>query len=196
MSALPCIAHMVTEALIADCIRQKTKAQYALYKALYPMMRSICARYERDTQEAAALMNQRFLKILQNLDSRREQVPFEPWARRIIINTVIDRFRRESVRPDSETLTDAMDDTQAGEVNAYLHVMEAEAAAALLDRLPPMSRQVFNLFAIDGLSHAEVAELFSISEGTSKWHVSHARTVLKKAIAEMAEQRLNTPQLR
>ncbi len=65
--------------------------------------------------------------------------------------------------------------------------MEAEAFAALLDRVPPMSRNVFNLHAIDGYAHAEIAELLQISEGTSKWHVANARAILQKAIAQQAK---------
>ncbi|MBK9417930.1 MAG: sigma-70 region 4 domain-containing protein [Flavobacteriales bacterium] len=53
---------------------------------------------------------------------------------------------------------------------------------------PDMSRKVFNLFAMDGYAHAEIAELLGISEGTSKWHVSHARQVLQQAIAQLAGQ--------
>jgi RNA polymerase sigma-70 factor (ECF subfamily) len=64
--------------------------------------------------------------------------------------------------------------------------MEAEAFAELLLRLPPMSRNVFNLFAIDGFAHKEIAELMGISEGTSKWHVSHARSILQQAITAQA----------
>jgi RNA polymerase sigma-70 factor (ECF subfamily) len=63
--------------------------------------------------------------------------------------------------------------------------MEAEAFAELLARVPAMSRKVFNLFAIDGFSHAEIATMLGISAGTSKWHVSHARQTLQNAIANM-----------
>ena len=77
-------------------------------------------------------------------------------------------------------------ETQAGaEVNDSLRQMEAEAFAELLKRVPEMSRRVFNLFAIDGFSHAEIAEQLGISSGTSKWHVSNARQTLQSAIAEM-----------
>lgn len=71
-------------------------------------------------------------------------------------------------------------------VNEYLRKMEAEAFAELLARVPAMSRNVFNLFAIDGFSHAEIATMLGISAGTSKWHVSHARQLLQRAIAELA----------
>lgn len=72
------------------------------------------------------------------------------------------------------------------DINDYLKHMEAEAFAALLTRVPMMSRTVFNLFAIDGFSHAEIAGMLGLSEGTTKWHVSHARSVLRDAIATEA----------
>ena len=174
------------QTLIARCIRKDAKAQYELYRALYPMMMSVCTRYERNKQDAVAMMNAGFLKILDRISERRPEVPFEPWARRIVINTVIDAFRNTRQRKAVESLDEEMDGTNASEVNEYLQHMEAEAFAELLLRVPPMSRNVFNLFAIDGHSHAEIAQLLDISEGTSKWHVNHARGVLQRALAELA----------
>lgn len=180
---------MVTEALIARCAKQESKAQFELYRALYGMMMSICSRYERNRQDATARMNQGFLKILTHLDERRPEVPFEPWARRIMINTVIDGFRRERDRKAHELLDDAPEHPHHVNVNDYLQHMEAEAFARLLDRVPPMSRNVFNLFAVDGYSHAEIAAALGMSEGTSKWHVSNARAILQKALSQLAPSR-------
>lgn len=177
---------MVNEALIARCLREEPKAQYELYRALYPQMMSICRRYERNKQDAAARMNQGFLKILTSLDKRRPEVPFELWTRRIMINTVIDEYRKDKQRKESERLDAPLDQGTLQEVNDYLRNMEADAFARLLERVPDMSRRVFNLFAIDGFAHAEIAEQLGISEGTSKWHVAHARQVLQQAIAQLA----------
>lgn len=174
---------MINDSIIAGCVRKEPKAQYELYRALYPMMMSICTRYERDRQEAAATMNQGFLKILENVGSRRPDVPFEPWARRIVINTVIDAYRRGKERKAMGSVDITGHEPDGADVNDYLNHMEAEAFADLLRRVPTMSRTVFNLFAIDGFSHAEIAEMLGLSEGTTKWHVSHARTVLRSAIA-------------
>jgi RNA polymerase sigma factor (sigma-70 family) len=177
---------MVDESLIARCIREEPKAQYEMYRALYGMMMSICSRYERNRQDAAALMNQGFLKILQNLGKKRSEVPFEPWARRIVINTVIDGYRKERERKEQETMEQPLEQIPTAEVNDYLRQMEAEAFAELLECVPKMSRNVFNLFAVDGFAHAEIAQLLNISEGTSKWHVSNARGILQQAIARLA----------
>jgi RNA polymerase sigma-70 factor (ECF subfamily) len=179
---------MVNETLITRCLREEPKAQYELYRAMHGQMMSICSRYERNKQDAVARMNQGFLKILTNLDKRRPEVPFELWARRIMINTVIDEYRKDRPRKAQESLDASLDESTLVEVNDYLRHMEADAFAGLLQRVPDMSRKVFNLFAMDGYAHAEIAELLGISEGTSKWHVSHARQVLQQAIAQLAGQ--------
>lgn len=177
---------MVTESLIARCIRKEPKAQYELYRSLYGTMLSICTRYERNRQDAAARMNQAFLKVLQNIGERKADVPFMPWVRRIVINTVIDDYRKNKERNAMEELGPPPPSSASVEVNEYLAEMEAEAFATLLMNVPPMSRNVFNLHAIDGLPHAEIAGLLGISEGTSKWHVAHARSILQRAIVRMA----------
>ncbi|MGV3638304.1 MAG: RNA polymerase sigma factor [Flavobacteriales bacterium] len=183
---------MVDETLIARCAKQESKAQYELYRALYGMMMGICARYERNKQDATARMNQGFLKILTNLDKRRPEVPFEAWARRVMINTVIDAFRREKDRKAHESLDRPVEQADTGAVNAYLEHMESEAFAALLAKVPPMSRNVFNLFAIDGYAHQEIAELLGISEGTSKWHVSNARAILQRSVSALSKNNERT----
>lgn len=177
---------MVAHSLIERCIRQERKAQSEMYRALYGTLMGICTRYQRDRQEAMALLNQGFLKILLNLEKRRPEVPFEPWVRRIMINTVIDGFRQERERHTTERTDIPLEQHDATVVNTYLQQMEAEAFARLLEQVPPMSRNVFNLFAVDGYSHAEVAALLGISEGTSKWHVANARSILQQALAKLA----------
>ncbi len=177
---------MVTDALISRCVRKEPKAQLELYRELYSQMMSICSRYERNRQDACARMNEGYLKILDNLATRRPEVPFIPWARRIIINTVIDDFRKSRDRKANEIPDANIGPASRTDVNEYLAHMEAEAFADLLMHVPPMSRNVFNLFAIDGFHHAEIAELLGISEGTSKWHVANARNILQKALGRMA----------
>jgi RNA polymerase sigma factor (sigma-70 family) len=177
---------MVSEELIAGCIRGDRKAQHAMYRALYPMMMSICTRYERDRQEAVARVNLGSLKILQSIATKPPGTPFEPWARRIMMNTVIDEFRKDRPRRQNEVSGTPEEYEHDGIVNEYLKHMEAEAFEAMLHALPPVSRHVFNMFALDGYSHAEIAQELGISTGTSKWHVSHARSILQKTLRAMA----------
>ncbi len=177
---------MIHESLIERCLKREPKAEYELYRALYGQMMAICSRYERNRDDALDRMNQGFLKILTNLGKRRPEVPFELWTRRIMINTVIDSHRQEKQRRETESLDAPLDESALTDVNDYLKQMDADAFAELLERVPDMSRRVFNLFAIDGYGHQEIATMLGISEGTSKWHVSHARQVLRQAIARLA----------
>lgn len=165
-------------------MRQERPAQFELYTLLHPLMMSICTRYERNRQDATARMNNGFLKVLQNLGTRRPEVPFNAWVSRIIINSVIDDFRRDRTRLSLMISSDVPDQYAGSEANEYLAEMESEDFAQLLNKVPDMSRQVFNLFAIDGHAHAEIAERLGISEGTSKWHVNNARMILRKALVQ------------
>ncbi len=162
------------------------KAQYALYRVCFPVLMAVCARYKRDEQEAAAAVNTGFLKIIQHLDRyRREEVPFEAWIRRIMINTVIDEFRREKKWRELTVFTDTIEKVHPLEPvvwNEAEQRLDVQHLEDMLRRLPRVTQQVFNLFALDGFTHREIGEMLAISEGTSKWHVNHARNQLQNWI--------------
>jgi RNA polymerase sigma-70 factor (ECF subfamily) len=147
---------------------------------------SVCTRYQRDEQQAVTSLNNGFLKILQNLDRYRgDEVPFEAWIRRIMINTAIDAFRREKKWRELTVFTGTIEKDYPDErldFNEGDERLNAQYLEALLRRLPPVTQQVFNMFALDGFSHREISELMGMSEGTSKWHVSHARSQLQNWI--------------
>lgn len=161
------------------------KAQYALYRVCFPVLMAVCTRYRRDEQDAVSALNSGFLKIVQNLHRyRRDEVPFEAWIRRIMINTAIDEFRREKQWRELTVFTDAVEREYDeiidwNEAEQRLNVQHLES---LLRRLPPVTQQVFNLFALDGFSHREISDMLGMSEGTSKWHVNHARQKLQSWI--------------
>lgn len=169
------------------------KAQYTLYKACYPVLMSVCARYRRDEQEAVSAVNNGYLKIIQHLDRYPPQAPFEAWIRRIMINTLIDMFRREKKWRELTVLSETMEIYGASCPVTYNEAEEqlnAQFLENLLRRLPPVTQQVFNLFALDGFSHKEIGTMLQISEGTSKWHVSFARKQLQDWIGKMGVVRM------
>ncbi len=173
--------------LLQAAHRGDRKAQYALYRDCFPVLMAVCARYQRDEQATAAAVNNGFLKIIQHLDRYDPEAPFIAWIRRIMINTLIDEFRREKKWRAQTTFPEDIERevppeaVDWNEAEQRLHVQYLES---LLRRLPPMSQKVFNLFAVDGFSHREIAALLGISEGTSKWHVNQARHQLQVWIAE------------
>lgn len=181
-SNVPIVAN---EEVLDKCARGDRRAQYQLYSQCYSFMMTICIRYTHSRDEAEDLLNQSFLKVLNNIGKRRKEVPFGLWIRRITINTIIDEFRRNKKMNEQTELVDFTEENPEYDgrvLNTYLEKAEAEQLQALVNTLPEMSRRVFNLFALDGYSHKEIAELLGISEGTSKWHVSNARSRLKDLI--------------
>lgn len=172
----------VTADLLQSAQKGDRKAQYALYRFCFPVLMPVCVRYKRDEQEAVAALNHGFLKILNNLGRYQAEVPFGAWARRIMINTLIDEFRREKKWREATVFSENFEREHAGgavDWNEADQRFDLQQLEQLLHRLPPATRQVFNLFAIDGFSHTEIAAALDISEGTSKWHVNSARKQLQ-----------------
>ncbi len=176
----------VSTELLNACRRNDRRAQYDLYRACFPVLMGICTRYKRDRDEASATVNQGFLKICTSLEKwRSEEVPFEAWVRRIMINTVIDEFRASKKEREMVQSTDpALMPT--GQNNTSWNMAESnlstETILKLIQKLSPMAQKVFNLFVMDGFSHEEIGKMLDISDGTSKWHLNAARTKLKELV--------------
>ena len=176
---------MVNQQLLTDAAKGDRRAQFQLYKRCYSVLMGVCIRYRRSEEDAVAMLNEGFLKIINNLQKYNPNQPFEAWIRRIMINTLIDDFRKNrKVNELIETHDFSDYQYQADLVDfntADLH-FEAAQLEAMIKTLPPMSGKVFNLFAIDGYGHLEIGELLGISEGTSKWHLSFARQKLRELL--------------
>ena len=169
--------------LIALCIKHDRKAEYELYKLSYSYLMSICMRYSRDKDSAVEALNMGFLKILTNLSSYRAEVPFKAWIRRIMVNTLIDEYRKNKRQRENLTyVEDYFDNSDFSEVNEALSRIGCKQIFEEVNKLPEATRRVFNLFVIDGYSHREIGELLDVSEGTSKWHLNAARQKLKEFI--------------
>lgn len=176
--------------LLQDCQAGDRKAQYQLYQSCYPLLMSVCMRYMQDDLEARGMLNQGFLKIVTNLEKYREEVPFEAWIRRIMINTIIDNFRKnrkvKELIEHRDFASSPPPQTDRFDWNIADQQFDAEQIEALIRSLPPMSQKVFNLYAIDGYSHREVSEQLGISVGTSKWHLSSARKRLQEMLRNLS----------
>jgi RNA polymerase sigma factor (sigma-70 family) len=178
---------MIDAQLLQSCIKNDKKAQYLLYKRCFSFLMSVCIRYKKQEEDARAVLNIGFLKILNNLDKYQPHVPFEAWIRRIMINTVIDEFRKNRKRLETFESTNfeviELYDTHHSWNEADLN-FDAEELEGLVKKLPPTSQKVFNLFAIDGFSHKEISDMMDINVGASKWHVSNSRKLLKEMISK------------
>lgn len=167
--------------LVAGCRKQDRKAQQQLYSAFSGKMYSICCRYVRNKAEAEDILVTAFTKIFDKIDQFKHEGSFEGWIRRIVVNEALTWLRRNRTmyvetdlekadyEPDYESLSDHL---------------EAEDLLRMIQQLPAGYQLVFNLYAIDGYSHKEIAEQLNISENTSKSQLSRARTYLQKLLAQ------------
>lgn len=177
--------------LITACLNRERKAQYELYKKSYGFLMAICRRYSGSNYEADDLLNTGFLKILGNLDKYQPKIPFPVWMRRIMINTIIDEYRKNVKHNEHISYVDQHYDAGMNfELNEALTNLELEEILKCIDLLPRVSKKVFNLFIIDGFSHREIAEMLQITEGTSKWHVNFSRQKLQESLQHLMSNNL------
>jgi RNA polymerase sigma-70 factor (ECF subfamily) len=169
--------------LISQCIKRDRKAEYELYKNTYSYLMSICLRYTKDKDTASVMLNTGFMKILSNLEKYNLAIPFKVWIRKIMVNTLIDEYRKNKREKEKVTYVEEYyDSSDFSEANEALSRINCKQIYALVNQLPEATKQVFNLFVVDGYAHKEIADMLGISEGTSKWHLNAARQKLKEQI--------------
>jgi RNA polymerase sigma factor (sigma-70 family) len=167
--------------LIKGCIRRERSAQKRLYEAFSSKMYTLCCRYVKDSMEAEDVLVTAFTKILDRIDQYKGEGSFEGWIRRVVVNEALTYLRRNRSMYVETELEAADRDPDYQQISDHL---EAEDLMNMIQELPSGYRIVFNLYAIDGYSHKEIAEQLNISENTSKSQLSRARVFLQKLLAE------------
>ncbi|MCB0521855.1 MAG: sigma-70 family RNA polymerase sigma factor [Lewinellaceae bacterium] len=152
--------------------------QEHLYRRFFPAMMEMCLRRTDDREEAMSIVNNGFLRVFKKIHLYSFKGSLEGWIRRLVWHSLADHFR-EQQRYLHFLVFEERDAPTQGSPAQQLY---AEDILRMVDELPAASAQVFRLYAIEGYSHAEVAELMGISEGTSKWHLSTARQKLRQLI--------------
>lgn len=166
--------------IIQLAIENNRHAQQLLYSKFSPKMLSVCRQYIKDIHQAEDVMITAFMKVFTHLKNFENKGSFEGWIRRIMINECISFIRTHKKivfieeNNSYEPLTSTIDD-----------VFSVNEIQNLIDSLPEGYKMIFNLFAIDGFKHHEIASLLNISEGTSKSQLSHARKMLQEQIKKL-----------
>lgn len=173
--------YMHVNDIIQGCLAGDSSCQKQLFDRLSGKMMGVCMRYSRDKMEAEDLLQDCFIKVYTNLSSYKNDGPFEVWVRRIIINTSIKRYHKMSYQNESSS-SDLMPEKQTS-YSAYDSILYDELLS-LVNELPEGYRVVFNLYAIEGFSHKEIAEMLDIKEATSRSQLVKARMVLQEKIAK------------
>jgi len=168
--------------LIESCRRNNPAAQKALYERMAPKMLTVCRRYVRDKMEAEDILVVSFTKVFEKFSQFKGDGSFEGWVRRIVVNESLTYLRKNKTMY-LET------DLETADRESDLHIqesdLEAEDLMKLIHELPAGYRMVFNLYAIDGFSHKEIAEQIGITESTSKSQLSRARMHLQQRLQNL-----------
>jgi len=166
-------------ALIKACLKHDVQAQRRLYELFAAQMLPVCFRYAGSKPEAEDILQEGFIKVFQHLPRYKDTGPLEAWIRRIMVNTAIDYLRRNKRRQQELELNETILDPKWEDV---LDQMEATFLMELIQELPDGYRMVFNLYALEGYSHQEIAKQLGISEGTSRSQYTRARKHLQRLI--------------
>ena len=164
--------------LVEGCVRNDRRAQEAFYRLFFPEMLRMCLRYTRDEDTAIEIVNNGFLRVFKKIHTFAFKGSLEGWVRRLVYHSMADYFRNNARYLHFLVLEERDDIVPERSHDAFYEEEILKAVSAL----PPVSQQVFRLYAIEVYSQAEIADNLSISEGTSKWHVNHARTQLQNWI--------------
>ncbi len=167
--------------LITGCARNERGAQEKMYTLFYGRMMSVVRRYIDHTEQAEEVLNNGFLRAFQKVDQYTFQGSFEGWLRKIIFHAVSDYVKQNVKYKENIVLV---------EKDEYINKDHAERMyynqlLQLVQSLPDATRAVFNMYVMDGFTHKEIGKSLGISEGTSKWHLSEGRRLLKGKIEKL-----------
>ncbi|MBX2984983.1 MAG: RNA polymerase sigma factor [Bacteroidia bacterium] len=177
---------MKEEDIIEGCIREDRQAQEALYKRYAPRLLGLCCRYANDMLEAEDILQEGFIKVFDNISSFGGKGSFEGWLRKIMVNEALNKIRARKKNLDYMEESEL----EAPDFNIPIEKIQLKELLNMLALMPEGYRIVFNMFAIEGYSHQEIAEHLNISHSTSRSQYAKARNYFKKLIDEFENVKL------
>ncbi|MBU2938104.1 sigma-70 family RNA polymerase sigma factor [Lacinutrix sp. C3R15] len=163
--------------LIQNCKKNDAKAQRELYQLFSGKLFSLCLKYSRNYAEAEDNLQDAFVTIFNKISQFNNKGSFEGWLKRITINTALQCYRNKGVFEivNEEKIEDVTLEIEDDELSI-------EYLLKIIQELPDRYRLVFNLYALDGYSHKQIASMLTITTGTSKSNLARARQILKDKI--------------
>lgn len=170
--------------IIEGCKKQNRKAQKMLYDRFSSKFLGVCMRYAKDKQEGEDILQEGFLKIFERIDQYNYTGAFEGWMRRIMVNTAITNYRKNLKHYNHSNIDDIYEYEQD---ILYTDDLEfsMEEMLRVIQTLSPGYRMVFNLFAIEGYPHKDIAEMLGVDVATSKSQYSRARKIIQYRLAQL-----------
>lgn len=171
---------MDDETLIKACVSGNEKAQFQLFEQFAPKMMAVCLRYAENREMAEDVLQDSFVKVFKNLKKFTNEGSLDGWIRRIMVNTSLDAIRKNKKRKFDSQIESV---SYLAPQNDFIEEsLMAEDLMLIINQMPEGYKLVFNLYAIEGYSHKEIAETLGISENTSKSQYSRARAYLREIL--------------
>ena len=162
--------------LIKDCLKQKPEAQKKLYELFASSMLGVCFRYTKSVNDAEEVLQEGFVKVFTRLKQYKADGEFGGWVRKIMVNTALNYLKtNKKYRHDL-----LFDELPLHVVSTHDPVvkLQSKELAELIRQLPTGFQTIFNLYAVEGYKHSEIASMLGINEGTSRSQYARARTIL------------------
>lgn len=173
--------------LVAGCKRGEEWACKKIYEQHAPVMMGVCMRYVYDRETAKDILQEGFIKVFTKIDTYSEKGALGGWMRRIFATTALEYLRQKDALKLSTSIDDHYDSFEYANASA-VDLLSAEELMTCIGRLPQGYRTIFNLFAIEGYSHAEIAEMLNIKESTSRSQFLRGKKLLQEIVLSLTRQ--------
>jgi RNA polymerase sigma factor (sigma-70 family) len=173
---------MTEEAILAGCLRNNATAQKELYARYSPKMLSVCYRFAHNREDAEDMLQEGFIKVFSQIHTFRNQGAFEGWVRRIVVHTCINILKKNKKFNESVDIIYA--NTLQVREESVPSIVQAKQVVECIRMLPIGYRTVLNLYAIEGYSHKEIADMLDIEESTSRSQYTRARQMLEEILVK------------
>jgi RNA polymerase sigma factor (sigma-70 family) len=176
----PSVQTSELDQLIKGCMRNERSSQERLYKLFYPRMMGVVKRYIDESMQAEEVLNNGFLRAFQKIGQFTFQGSFEGWLRKIVFHAVSD-YIKQNIKYNEKIVLAEKDEFVHKDHADNLYYNEL---LEMVHALPGATRAVFNMYIMEGYQHKDIGKILGISEGTSKWHLSEGRRILKEKIEQ------------
>lgn len=181
---------MSDQQIIEGCARHDRKAQQELYSRYSRFLLGLCMRYATDKAEAEDILQESFLKIYFNISDFSGTGSFMGWLRKVAVNTAITHYHR-NLKYRYHVEIEEYVSIEAGVTSFEEDFFTSEELYKVLNELPAGYRMVFNLYAIDGYKHKEIAEMLGIDTNTSKSQYSRAKAAIREKLEKLGRLKDN-----
>jgi RNA polymerase sigma-70 factor (ECF subfamily) len=167
--------------IFEQCKKGDAKAQRILYDVFKGRLMGLCRRYTQSREEAQDILQETFIRIFTHFDQLKSPDKLESWMKSIAVRMAINYYHKGKSRALMFSNVEELTEEHATDEGAISHLTDGHLLD-VVNALPDGCRIVFNLFAVEGYSHAEISELLNISEGTSRSQFYYAKQLLKEKL--------------